>query len=148
MPFRSDDELVNFLYVNLDGAVLAAEHYQVSSGSIRVILNTAYLDTLEAGIHTLGIVSTNGEASGIFIIPAKEAPSTPPAAGEVPKPTETEQPAETEQPDETTEAAQTGPVKAGDSSHLELWVTMLLLSACGVVGCTTYTRRKKAKKSK
>jgi uncharacterized repeat protein (TIGR02543 family) len=154
MPFRSNDELVNFLYVKLNGELLDAEHYQVSSGSIRVVLNVDFLDTLKPGTYTLSIVSTNGEASGTFTIPEKKDPVSLPVEEET-KPEETSKPVTTTKPTDTTKIKDTAKpekttetVKAGDNSQLVLWVVMFLLSAGGAVGCTSYTRRKKEKKSK
>jgi hypothetical protein len=154
LTFRSNDELENFLYVMLNGEVLENTNYQLSRGSIRVVLNADYLDTLKPGTYTLSIVSTNGEASGTFTIPEEET-VVPPAAKEETKPTETTKPVATTKLAETSKTKDTaksetatGTVKSGDSSHLALWAALFLLSAGGVVGCTTYTRHKKDKKSK
>jgi hypothetical protein len=168
MKFRSNDELENFLKVILDEKELDAQYFNLTRGSIRIELKTEYLDTLEPGEHSLTIVSLNGEASGTFTIPEEEE-VIPPAAEETKKPEPTETPVVTETPTttptkdaeksesavDTTKTKDTSKsekttetVKAGDSSHLELWAVMFLLSAGGVVGCTTYTRRKKEKKSK
>jgi hypothetical protein len=160
IKFRSDDELENFLEVKMDGETIAPEHYILTRGSIRIELKPEYLATLGSGKHTLTIVSLNGEAEGSFTIPEEET-VVPPAADQEIKPTETTKPTDTTKPVSTTKPAETtktkdtaksetatGTVKAGDSSHLELWAVLFLLSAGGVVGCTTYTRRKREKKSK
>jgi hypothetical protein len=102
----------------------------------------------------LGIVSTNGEASGTFIIPEKKEQVSLPVEEET-KTTETTKPVTTTTPTDATIIKDTAKsekttetVKTGDNSHLELWMVMFLLSAGGVMGCTTYARRKKEKKSK
>ncbi len=73
MAFRSDDEYVNFLRVTVNGETLSQDLYTVHKGSIVVTLKDNYLKGLEPGSYTLGIVSTNGSAMGIFTIPAPEA---------------------------------------------------------------------------
>ncbi len=72
MSFRSDDEYVNFLRVTVNGDTLAESLYTVHKGSIVVTLSEGYLKTLAPGSYTLGIVSTNGSAMGIFTIPEPE----------------------------------------------------------------------------
>jgi hypothetical protein len=153
----------------MDGKLVAPENYIVSRGSIRIDLKPEYLATLEPGDHILTIASLNGDADGTLIVP-EEKVVVPPAAEETPttdtnptkdteksettdtnptKNTEKSEPTDTTKTKDTVKSEKTTEtVKAGDNSHLELWVVMFLLSAGGVVGCTTYTRRKREKKSK
>jgi uncharacterized repeat protein (TIGR02543 family) len=169
IKYRSNDELENFIEVRMDGKLVAPENYIVSRGSIRIDLKPEYLATLEPGDHILTIASLNGDADGTLIVP-EEKVVVPPAAEETPttdtnptkdteksettdtnptKNTEKSEPTDTTKTKDTVKSEKTTEtVKAGDNSHLELWVVMFLLSAGGVVGCTTYTRRKREKKSK
>lgn len=88
LTFRSNDEIVNFLKVTINDKNLDAQYYDVVSGSIKVTLKDDYLKTLTAGSYTLGIVSTNGVATGSFTIPVKEViepadPITPSTSEEI-----------------------------------------------------------------
>lgn len=69
LTFRSNDAVVNFLYVTVNGKELDKKHYEVEGDSIQVTLKTSYLRTLKTGTYKLGIVSTNGAAEGTFRIP-------------------------------------------------------------------------------
>ncbi len=68
LVFRSDDELINFIKVTINGMELDEKYYKVESGSIRVILKDSYLSTLKKGTYTLGIVSKNGTATTSFYV--------------------------------------------------------------------------------
>ena len=67
--FCSDDMFANFTEVKVDGALLDSAYYNAASGSIQVTLTEAYLRRLSHGVHTISIVSANGEAKGEFTIP-------------------------------------------------------------------------------
>ncbi len=68
LVFYSDDELINFLSVEINGKTLSKENYEVASGSIRITLQKEYLDTLTPGQYQISICSTNGKATGTFTI--------------------------------------------------------------------------------
>jgi hypothetical protein len=68
LTFRSDDKIINFLYVKVDGVTVDAANYDAVEGSIIVTLKKSYLDTLKLGAHTIDIVSTNGNATGEFTV--------------------------------------------------------------------------------
>ena len=64
----------NFERVRVDGVEIDASKYDVKEGSIVVTLKKAYLDTLNAGTHTLTIETKDGVVSSEFEI--KDAPTT------------------------------------------------------------------------
>jgi hypothetical protein len=66
---RSNDELINFLAVYINGTQIPSENYTVVSGSIKVTLKSSYLATLTPGTYSISIASTNGAAKGSFVIP-------------------------------------------------------------------------------
>ena len=68
MVFVSDDDIVNFKAVTVNGEVISSDNYTVEEGSIRVTLNKEYLKSLPMGTYTLGIVSTHGEVTTEFVI--------------------------------------------------------------------------------
>jgi hypothetical protein len=72
LTFRSNDEFINFLKVKVDGAEIDPANYTAVSGSIKVSLKKAYLETLSAGTHTMEIVSTNGSTGTSFTVQAKQ----------------------------------------------------------------------------
>ena len=77
-------------------------------------LKASYLETLSVGKHTLAIVSDTGTATTEFTIEAASAD------------------------DNTTVVPPTG-----DNSNVDLWIALMLVSACGISMATVYSRRKK-----
>jgi hypothetical protein len=69
VEFHSSDDLENFIAVFVDGNKVDAADYDVSKGSIKVVLHDDYLKKLGPGKHTIGIQSTNGTATGEFTLP-------------------------------------------------------------------------------
>lgn len=55
-----------FVRVEVDGKVIDATNYTVKSGSTIITLNSAYLNTLSVGKHTLTVVYSDGKASAEF----------------------------------------------------------------------------------
>lgn len=129
LTFVSDDEFINFLRVLVDGAELSPDNYTVESGSIRVTLNESYLGGLDAGDHTIAIVSTNGTASGTFTVEEVSASEDPsgPANGDK---------------DENGDKIETG-----DGNSLALWITLMFTGISGLVimGIICSRNRKAAK---
>ena len=68
LTFKSDAEYADFVKVTVDGKDLAKEYYTVTEGSTIVTLKASYLKTLEAGKHTLAIVSKTGVAETQFTV--------------------------------------------------------------------------------
>jgi hypothetical protein len=66
LTIRSNDEFINFIKVLVNGIELDKNSYTVESGSIKVLLSSSYLSSLDNGTYTVEIVSTNGSASTTF----------------------------------------------------------------------------------
>ena len=73
-----------FTGILTDGAEVAKENYTASSGSVKLTLKPAYLETLAEGKHTLTAVFTDGRAEASFTVKAVPATPTP-----TPEPTPT-----------------------------------------------------------
>ncbi len=71
----SDADFAKFVCVKVDGAEIAATNYTAVSGSTKVTLNAAYLDTLSEGRHSFEIVSSDGSASANFTVKAADKPA-------------------------------------------------------------------------
>lgn len=72
LSFRSDDDIVNFKKVLVDGKEIKAEHYTLTEGSIIITLKDSFLKTLAKGKHTVEIISVNGTAKADFTISSSE----------------------------------------------------------------------------
>lgn len=56
----------------MDGTVIAAENYTAVSGSTKVTLAPAYLETVGVGTHSIEVVSNDGSASANFTVKAAQ----------------------------------------------------------------------------
>ena len=117
LAFTSNADFADFIKVQVDSQDLAPSHYTAQEGSTKVTLRASYLATLPAGRHTIAIVSRTGTASAAFTIQA--APET--GDGNDPEPVP----------------------ETGDGSDPALWLTLALLSLCGL-GALTFDRRRGA----
>ena len=117
LAFTSNADFADFIKVQVDSQDLAPSHYTAQEGSTKVTLRASYLATLPAGRHTIAIVSRTGTASAAFTIQA--APET--GDGNDPEPVP----------------------ETGDGSDPALWLTLALLSLCGL-GALTFGRRRGA----
>ena len=74
---RIDADVSKFYRVLVDGVEISSDNYTVKSGSTIVTLNSDYLKTLSAGVHTMtvefmstsGITTETGEVTTSFTIP-------------------------------------------------------------------------------
>ncbi|MGN1154899.1 MAG: hypothetical protein ACI4TK_01845 [Agathobacter sp.] len=113
VSFRSNADISDFVRVEVDGVTVDAENYTVTEGSTIITLKAAYVATLSAGKHTIGIVSTTGTAATTFTVNAKAAAEN------------------------ATKSPQTG-----DNIHMELWFSLLFVS-CGLLTITGFYGKKK-----
>ena len=111
LSFTSNATFADFQKVQVDGKDLDASNYTVKEGSTIVTLKAEYLETLSVGKHTLAIVSDTGTATTEFTIKAASAD------------------------DNTTVVPPTG-----DNSNVDLWIALMLVSACGISMATVYSR--------
>lgn len=82
LTFRSNAAFADFIRVEVDGETLDEKNYTVKEGSTAVTLKAAYVATLSAGVHTLGIVSESGTATTTFTVVAKATTSDTPQTGD------------------------------------------------------------------
>ena len=68
LVFVSNDDIVNFKYVTIDGEEIDSSWYIVEAGSIQITLTEELLSVLGNGTFTVGIVTTHGEATTTFTI--------------------------------------------------------------------------------
>lgn len=115
LTFRSNAAFSEFLGVELDGATLAAADYTAKEGSTVVTLKAECVAALSVGEHTIGVVSDGGTAACTFTVRAAQA-ETGPDIPDIPK--------------------------TGDSGRLSLWVALLLVSVCGLLGAAALAKRK------
>ncbi|HHT24054.1 MAG TPA: LPXTG cell wall anchor domain-containing protein [Clostridiaceae bacterium] len=128
--FTSNAEFADFSYVTVDGEIVDEADYEVKEGSIIVTFKPRFLAALSAGSHPVEIVSKIGgsqgeaRAKGVLVIKEK-AQVTPTSAQATPS----------TQPSQATETLP----RTGESSGLNQWLIVLLLSAGGLL----YAARKK-----
>ena len=81
--FVSDADFDKLVSVKVDDAEIDAANYEAESGSTRVTLKAAYLETLSDGAHKLAIVSNDGEVTTQFtVLAANNGDSTDPQTGD------------------------------------------------------------------
>ncbi|MGN1368201.1 MAG: sortase B protein-sorting domain-containing protein [Aristaeellaceae bacterium] len=68
LSFTSNAAFSDFKRVELDGKTLSSDNCTVREGSTIVTLKAAYVATLPAGAHTIGIVSESGTAETTFYV--------------------------------------------------------------------------------
>ena len=68
LSFTADGDAADFIGVEVDGSLINVSDYNVESGSTIVELKKAYLESLNAGEHTLKIRYHDGEASTKFTV--------------------------------------------------------------------------------
>lgn len=68
LTFRSSASFTSFLGVQVDGKTIHPSNYIAEEGSIVVYLKAVYLRTLRKGLHTVTILSSEGNASMNFTI--------------------------------------------------------------------------------
>lgn len=137
LTFRSDDDIVNFKNVTINGVTLSTDNYTVVSGSIKVTLKESYLKTLSPGTYTLGIVSTNGTATGSFVIPAPASNSTSGTTGTDKNNGSTY--IGTYYPSTTSHGAN---ASTGDSANMTGMFALLLLSCLGIGTVVAYRKKR------
>ena len=99
-----------FIGLASDGSTVAAENYTAASGSVKLTIKAAWLETLAAGKHTLTANFKDGKAEASFTVkdapPPPTDPPTPtptPTLTPTPTPTTTPTPTPTSTPEPTAE---------------------------------------------
>ncbi|MBQ0037620.1 MAG: hypothetical protein KBS74_03010 [Clostridiales bacterium] len=121
LTFRSNADFAKFKAVEVDGAVIAPENYEVREGSTVVTLKADYLNTLCAGKHTLAIVSTDGSAKTTFYVCQENSTNH----------------------DYTTQDKVSPSPATGDNSNLPLWIALMTVSAVCLSAMVVLTAKKK-----
>ena len=70
--FRSNANINEFVKVLLNNMEVSPDNYLLKEGSIIIILKADYIKSLDAGKHTLSIISTNGSADTEFTVAKNE----------------------------------------------------------------------------
>ena len=130
--FRSNATFTDFIRVELDETELDASCYSKEEGSTVITLDADFVSTLEAGEHTIGIVSDGGTAETTFMV--EEAPAPPDDEGDASD--------DIASSDGGSKDDKTGSVKTGDDTSLALWIVLMLLSAAGAGGAVIRFGRK------
>ena len=122
---RSEKDEVTFSHftgIKMDGTNVAAANYDAVSGSVKITLKPGYLETLEAGTHTLTAMFDDADAAtASFTITNKEL-----------APTATPTPAPNKSPN------------TGDDNNIWLWAALFIASLA--VLYVTVNRRSKVRK--
>ena len=132
LSFTSDAAYEDFIRVEIDGKTIDESNYTVKSGSIIVTLKEDYVAGFSKGEHTLGIVSESGTATAHFTVSEKTTGTQEPSEDT----TSTTQ--ETSTTDKTTQSSP----KTGDSTDLQLYVILMLVSIGGVAGIVVRSKFK------
>lgn len=78
LTIRGSGEFTKFIGVKVNGIFLSEEYYVAKSGSTIITIRDSYLETLDAGVHTIEIVWTDGSAETTFIVLENDEEITPP----------------------------------------------------------------------
>ena len=124
LVFRSNAPIEEFQCVMVDGKVLDASCYTVSSGSTVVTLKAEYLATLSEGEHIISIVSESGTAEAAFTV-TKENNSDGTN-------TKTNQPEDTISP------------KTGENNNLLMVMALIFAAGAALTGAVYCKRREDA----
>ena len=132
--FNDNETFERFKSLRVDGKTLADNQYKIESGSLKVYLQPAYLETLSAGSHTLTAQFSDGQAAAKFEI-ARQSSNKNSSGGTTGRPTVTP----TGRPTATPTGGTTGrasvtagaAARTGDTSHMALWMVLLILAAAG-----------------
>lgn len=155
LSFTSDAAYRDFIRVEVDGKTIDESNYTVESGSIIVTLKEDYVAGFSKGEHTLGIVSESGTATAHFTVNEKTTGTQEPSedtTGTTQEPSEDDTTSTTQEPSEDTtsitqetstmdKATQSSP-KTGDSTDLQLYVILMIVSIVGVAGICVKKRFK------
>ena len=136
----SNGDLNKLVSIKVDGTVLAAEQYELESGSTILTLLADYLKTLAAGEHLLTFVYEDGYISTNFTV--ESAPEEP----EEPEPTGPTEPTEPEEePEEEIAVPNTGRFGNYEKSDIKSDNLCYILAICCGVTALLMTGVKLAK---
>jgi len=122
-----DGDFARFTGVNMDGALVDSAYYTAASGSTIVTFDSAYLETLALGKHTVEFVYTDGSAVASLTILAADTPAPPAPTA----PTQSN----------VSAAASGGSPQTGDSGNPLLWALLCLTAL--LAACALAIRRRK-----
>ena len=124
LVFSSDAPFDKFDSVKIDGTTIETTNYTAESGSTKITISPAYLETLGIGKHSIEIVSTNGTASAKFAVISSK--STDPT-----KPTDPSKPTNPTSP------------RTGDNSHMFLWIALMFVSIGALAGTVVVGKKRR-----
>lgn len=137
LSMTADGPIAKFTGIEVDGAAVDASDYEATRGSTTVTLKNAYLETLEAGNHTLTVLYRDGKASGTFVV-KRNAPKDPDNNQDQAEPTKKPGVRKDGKP-----TGKSGGPKTGDGAGTGTWT--VLLAAAGTAAVILDRKRKKNK---
>ena len=138
LTFRTNGNFSEFADVKVDGSIISADNYTVSSETAAITLKAEYLSTLSVGKHTVTIVYNDGECSAEFEVKA---------AGNTPTTVNTDIDTGNKKPNKVkpdTENAENP--KTGSGSNFAPWIALLLISGGILTGSSIAAKSKKHNK--
>ena len=77
LSFTANGPFSKFVGLEVDGEEVAEKYYEAKTASTVITLKKSFLEKLSTGAHTITVIYTDGDASGIFKILAQtETPAT------------------------------------------------------------------------
>lgn len=120
LSFTANGYFGKFTGIKVDGETVDAKYYEAQSGSTVITLKASYLQTLKTGKHTIQVVYTDGATDGTDTFTIKAAGTT---GG-----------------NSTTNGVNSP--TTGDHSHMALWISLLCVSAVGMIAVLLVRRKK------
>ena len=120
LSFTANGYFGKFTGIKVDGETVDAKYYEAQSGSTVITLKASYLQTLKTGKHTIQVVYTDGATDGTDTFTIKAAGTT---GG-----------------NSTTNGVNSP--ATGDHSHMALWISLLCVSAVGMIAVLLVRRKK------
>lgn len=149
--FRIDGEYDKFRELVMDGVVVASSNYTTAPGSTIITIKAAYLETLNAGSHTITAIYTDGEVSLSLQIAEKSAGESEEQA---PQDNTSD---ENKQSEQKLGETQTNIVqnentaniispKTGDNNSLKIVLVVFMMSAVGIIFMLIKIRKERSVK--
>lgn len=126
LTFKSNGYHGKLDRIEVDGKIVDAKYYEVKAGSTIITIKAEFLQTLSVGQHPFKMVYRDGECHCLFDVkaaPVVEQPSQDAPASDSP----------------VSDAPLTG-----DTSHMFLWIALLLTSGGAVTALAVVDRKRKA----
>ena len=138
LSFTSNAGYAHLRSVLVDGEELGEDAFTSEEGSTVIGLKSAYLETLAAGSHTIGVKSANGTAQTSFTVLEKKADDSSDSK-DTKKDTDTKKTTDTKKNSGSKKTTEKKSARTGDENSAGLWMVLLAAAAAGLV---LYRRRR------